>query len=217
MFHYLYTQIRTLIAPPLCSYCKIFLSQPDILCSTCAGRILPIVSNSMPINARYTMPVHAISAYQDPLKSLILAKSYSNIVASAQLGELMWQRTNIAQAQFDYIVPIPLHWTRFARRGFNQAHEMAKVISKHSGKPVHTLLQRTKRTQYQAALDAQERPSNVKDAFVLSANNAPLYKDKHLLLVDDLMTTGSTLRVAARELALLKPASMTAVVACRVV
>ncbi len=217
MFEHVYTQVLNLILPPQCGFCKIFLPQPDILCAHCRSRIDPVVSLCMQVTAQYDVTVFAVSAYQDPLKALILSKSYSNIVASNQLGQLMWELTNISQVPFDYIVPIPLHWTRFAKRGFNQAHEMAKVLGTKSGKPVVRLLKRIKMTQFQAALDPRQRLVNVKDAFKLTTVDADQYKDKHLLIVDDLMTTGSTLRAAARELTALKPASITVIVVCRVI
>lgn len=206
-----------LLAPPMCAYCKIFLDQRTILCDRCLMLIKPITSGSVVINSTYTMKVFAISDYKDPIKSLILAKSSSNIIASKHLGNLLWHLTHVATLDFDYIIPIPLHWTRFAKRGFNQAEEMAKVLAEKSGKPVQQLLQRAKRTPFQSKVLVHERIGNVADAFVLKKLNKNFYVGKHLLLIDDLSTTGSTLRFAARELARLKPASITAVVAARVV
>ncbi|MGK3945895.1 hypothetical protein ABK046_47060, partial [Streptomyces caeruleatus] len=83
----------------------------------------------------------AISDYEYPLRSLVQAKQYGNRCASRQLGQLLWEHTPLTQIQFDIIVPIPLHWTRYAWRGFNQSEEMARVVSEYSGKPVVKLLQ----------------------------------------------------------------------------
>ncbi len=204
-------------APPLCAYCKIFLQERVIFCDRCLVLIKPITSSSLEINTTYTMKVFAASDYKDPIKSLILAKSSSNIVASKHLGNLIWDLTHVASLDFDYIIPVPLHWTRFAKRGFNQAEEMAKVLAEKSGKPMALVLQRAKRTPFQSKVLVQERIGNVADAFALKTLDRGLYAGKHLLIVDDLSTTGSTLKFAARELARLKPASITAVVAARVV
>ena len=114
-------------------------------------------------------------------------------------------------------VPIPLHWTRFAWRGYNQADEIAQVLAQKRGKPVVHLLQRIQRTRYQAELESPQRKENVKKAFTLRVADKNLYQDKHIILVDDLMTTGATLQAAAKELFKLKPASITAVVVCRVI
>jgi ComF family protein len=217
MLSLLYSALRNLIAPPLCAICKIFLSERSSVCPSCKDKIHPIVSTAIAVTATCPMTVLAVSAYQEPLKGLILSKSRSYIVGSNQLGHLVWELTNIRNMPCDYLVPIPLHWTRFAKRGYNQAEEMARVVSQYNGKPVANILKRVKRTQFQAALAHQERADNVAEAFELVASDMSIYKDKHLVLVDDLMTTGATLRVAARELMKLKPASITAVVACRVV
>ena len=163
------------------------------------------------------MNVFACSSYGDPLKSLILAKGWSDIVSSRQLGEIIWQSTNVKQHAFDYLIPIPLHWSRFAKRGFNQAEEIATALARKSGKPVINLLRRIKRTSLQSGLTIEGRRSNICDAFEVNCSDSDVYKNKHLMLVDDLMTTGSTLRAAAQKLLRYKPASISAIVACRVV
>lgn len=163
------------------------------------------------------MKVFAISDYKDPIKSLILAKSSSNIVASNQLGNLIWELTYVRNIAFDYMIPVPLHWTRYAKRGFNQSEEIANILAEKSGKPISKLLKRVKRTPFQSKIMVQARVGNVADAFQLKKLRENVYEGKHLLLIDDLSTTGSTLKFAARELIKLKPASITAVVAARVV
>ncbi len=118
------------------------MQKRTVFCDECIPLITPVVSVVLPITKKYSMKVFAVSAYKPPLKSLILAKGRSDIVASRELGQLIWDRTYIKHAPIDYFVPIPLHWTRFAKRGFNQAEEMAKVLSQQSSKPVEPLLKR---------------------------------------------------------------------------
>lgn len=206
-----------IVAPPICAGCKLFLRQRATLCPECLEKITPVASVIMPITGKYELKVFAISGYADPIKPLILSKSWSNVVASTQLGELIWQLTPLRYVAFDYIIPVPLHWMRYAKRGYNQAEEMANVIAYKSGKPVEHLVKRVKRTQFQSALELPKRALNVEDAFTLHTRQAGLYKGKHLLIVDDLLTTGATLRSTARELIRLQPASIVAVVAARVV
>jgi len=158
----------------------------------------------------------AIMEYRDPLKHLILTKSRSDIVTAYDIGHLMFEYTNIRHLNFDYIVPIPLHWTRYAWRGFNQAEEMSKILAHKSGKPLVHLIKRKRSTPFQSSLASFKRADNVKDVFAINAHDPALYQGKHLLLVDDLMTTGSTLKEAGKTLLKLKPRSITAVVACRV-
>lgn len=216
MMRLVYDQCWLLLAPPLCAYCKRLLEQRTILCSACVLLIQPTVSTTIEVTQKYQMKVFAVGLYADPIKSLILAKRSRARLTSCQLGELMWEYTPIRYTSIDYLIPIPLHWTRFVYRGYNQAEESARVLAAHAGKPVVNLLKRVKRTAYQSSLTGAQRESNVDDAFILNTKNVALYRDKHLILVDDLMTTGATLHTAARELIKLKPASITAVVAARV-
>lgn len=204
------------MCPPFCVQCKKLLQESTILCTVCLATIQPIVSISLIITPKTSMRVFAISGYQEPIKSLILAKIQSQRLASKQLGELIWSMTPLATLEFDYIVPIPLHWTRYAYRGYNQAEEIAYILARKSGKPVACLLKRNRRTVFQSSLPVDEREDNVAHAFSLCvANNGLVYAGKRFLLVDDLMTTGSTLKKAARLLQQLKPASIDAVVASR--
>ena len=194
-----------------------FLSERNVFCVTCAQKIQPIVSINLQITKTHDVKVFAVAGYSDPLKKLILAKGWSDISASNQLGQLTWDMTNIRHIDFDCIVPIPLHWMRFAKRGYNQAAEIAYVIAQQSGKPVFDILKRIKRTQFQSGLVHAKRADNVKDAFIVRDMQKKTYKNKHILLVDDLMTTGATLKVAAKELLKLRPRAVTIVVVCRVV
>jgi competence protein ComFC len=163
------------------------------------------------------MHVFAISNYKDPIRSLILAKRRSDILASYELAQLICDFTVFSQIPADHIIPIPLHWTRYARRGFNQAEEMAKFLAKQRNIPMTPMLTRVKKTKFQAGLDANERQSNVEQAFRLVVKNTQQYRGKHLILVDDLMTTGSTFQSAARVLLDIKPATISGIVAARVI
>jgi ComF family protein len=217
MQHYFfrtYHYLQHFIAPPQCAYCKRLMSERSPLCTLCLRRIKPIVSLRLELTKNYAVPVFAASFYQEPLKSLVVAKSWSDVVASSLLGELIWDLTNVQHAQFDCIVPVPLHWTRYAYRGYNQAEEIAKVLSKKSGKPVTHLLTRGKRTPILATFSLAKREEAVHDAFELAVN-FDMYAGKHLLVVDDVLTTGATLKSALRVLRTLKPASITVAVACR--
>lgn len=207
-----------IIAPPFCVYCKKLLSKHSILCIDCDQLIDPIVSIQIPITSQQKMTVMAIAGYQEPLKSMILAKSWGNIITSQQLGQLLWEKTYFSCIPCDYIIPIPLHWVRFARRGYNQAQEMACVVASKKNVPVANILVRHKHTPFQSSLAYDKRLNNVKTAFSLKKNiDRSLYENKHLVIIDDLMTTGATLQSAAKALQALKPASLTCLVVCRVV
>lgn len=207
------------IYPNFCFYCKDFLQDKSVFCQSCKDKIRPVVTTNLEVTNKYKVKIFAISEYKYPIKSLVLAKGGSDIVASRKLGELAWEMTYIKNVDFDFIVPIPLHWKRYAERGFNQAQEMANAISKKSGKPVVNLLKRVKSTQRQSELSPSGRALNVHDAFVLNLDQElkKNYECKKFLIVDDLLTTGSTVKFATKVLIGLKPDSFTAIVACRVI
>lgn len=200
-----------------CSACRVLIfSADDILCNACIKQIDSIASIAIPLTKTKQMRIFALSNYQAPLRQLILAKTRSDIIASKQLGLLIWQMSCLKNMHFDVIIPVPLHWTRSAWRGYNQAYEIARVIAQKSGKPIVQAVRRKKRTAYQLYFSKNKRQENVSDVFVLH-HSAAIVRGKRILLVDDLMTTGSTLQAVAKELLKEKPAEIMAVVACRVV
>ncbi len=211
-----FAQLKQLIIPTFCAACGIFFTDDRVLCMECRARIRPIVSHQLTITRTKSITVHAVGAYDQPLVSLILAKSSGKRTVAHQLGCLTWQQSAVAHLSFDYVVPVPLHWSRYAWRGYNQADEMARVISHKSGKPIAHLLKRTKRTPFQSYFQGEARIQNVQGAFQLQAVDKERYKNKRLLLIDDVMTSGATLEQSARELFKLRPDCITALVVARV-
>jgi len=163
--------------------------------------------------------VLAVSEYKDPLRSLVLYKFKNSLSFAVQLAHLIWALSNLKNIKFDYLVPIPLHWTRKMWRGYNQSEVIANELSRLSGRPVLNCLQRIKRTRYQATLSPDERQKNVSKAFELkhyAGRSDEFGPGKIFVVVDDIMTTGSTLEAAAKELIKYKPQALYAIVACRV-
>lgn len=217
MLHSIKNNILALIMPAICAYCKKFLLSRAIFCDACKEKIFPIVSKKIDVTSSFSMTVFAISDYKDPLKKLILAKGWSDTLASYQMGQLLWELTPLDTLDCDVIVPIPLHWTRYAWRGFNQAYEIARVIQKKKQIPLISALKRVKKTAYQSTLASTMRVKNLKEAFELQKVDQKIFNNKHILLIDDLMTTGSTVSSAAKKLLELKPKKITVAVICRVV
>lgn len=208
--------ITNFLFPIFCVACKTFnLEKDDVLCIECSGRIRPIISYDLSLTPSKQMTVHAVGAYDQPLVSLILAKSSGKRAIAHQLGTLAWHKSAVRHVPFDCIVPIPLHWTRYAWRGYNQADEIAGVLAEESNKPLLHVLSRIRRTPFQSLFEGDARIENVSGAFALKGIDFDL-KEKHILLVDDVMTSGATLRFAARELLKLRPKKITAVVISRV-
>lgn len=98
---------------------------------------------------------------------------------------------------FDCIIPVPLHLSRKRERGYNQSKILAEEISKTVSVPVtKKVLIRKKKTKDQTHLSPEERERNVRGAFVVRANS--VLQGKKVILVDDVMTTGATLKECAR-------------------
>lgn len=100
--------------------------------------------------------------------------------------------------QSDMIVPVPLHPQRRRKRGFNQATLLAKELSERTGLAMAaTTLVRHRATVSQVGLDVEQRKRNVRDAFRCATDRLA---NKHVLLIDDVCTTGSTLEACALAL-----------------
>lgn len=198
---------------PFCFYCKKYLYKYDYLCKDCFNLIEPVKEISIKVQDKY-ITVFALSNYNYPLKSFILAKTYSNKNASVFIARIIFKNSIINTLDFDYLVPVPLYYKREYFRGYNQAEVIAKELSFLTKKSMLKCLERTKKTEFQASLSAIMREKNVKDVFKVNSNID--IEDKIIVLVDDLMTTGSTLKNCAKELLKFKPKKIYAIVICRV-
>jgi len=114
---------------------------------------------------------------------------------------------------FDAFVPVPLHRARYRERDFNQAEVLARLVAKRAGKPVLHALQRIRYTTTQTRLDREQRMENLRNAF--HVRHASLVQSRHLVLVDDVFTTGSTVEECARVLCQAGAASVRVVTVAR--
>lgn len=114
---------------------------------------------------------------------------------------------------FDAFVPVPLHRARRREREFNQAEVLAELLSRHAAVPVRNAIERTRYTTTQTRLDRHERMENLRGAF--RVRHPKHVKDRHLILVDDVFTTGSTVEECARVLRAAGAASVRALTVAR--
>lgn len=130
-------------------------------------------------------------------------KYYEHAQWSGWFARKLWDRINehISTDDWDLFVPIPLHERREEERGFNQAYELARGMSEVSGIDVDQYLIKKRRTNRQSNLSREERKQNLQGAFALNPGCADRFSTgESVLLVDDIYTTGSTLRTAATVL-----------------
>jgi ComF family protein len=128
------------------------------------------------------------------------------------LGETLCD-PRLRDRTFDVIVPVPLHPARERERGFNQAALLAELLSDAIAVPSRPVLERTRYTTTQTAYDRAERMENLHGAFRLRKKQD--VRDLRVLLIDDVLTTGSTLSECARVLKGAGAASVHAATAAR--
>lgn len=133
--------------------------------------------------------------YDFPLDRLILRfKFFNDQAAGALLGELFAQRMQARPGAV--LLPVPLHVTRLRERGFNQAELLARMLAGAHHLPLRTdVLRRVRATEVQSGMNAAARRRNVKNAFAVVAT-----PPAHAVIVDDVVTTGSTVREIAMAL-----------------
>lgn len=176
------------VTEPICKACGHPLANSEALCAFCARKTLPL------------QQVRTAVYFQEPIQSLIHTFKYENAFALGQvLAEMMVHSWPHWRQPVDRIIPIPLHKERFQQRGYNQSELLAHRVSDQLQIPLDTrTLQRIRYTQPQVHLSARERQLNVADAFAVLANTQLI--GQHVLLIDDVLTTGATLSAAAQVL-----------------
>ena len=140
--------------------------------------------------------------YSDEIKNLIVGlKHHKKTYHAKALSRFMVDAFVSSGLYADYIIPVPLCDKRFKERGFNQSELLANEITRVLNVPMLTsVLYRVKETPRQQDLDFKERQINIKDAFKVKSKKE--IKNKFVLLVDDVYTTGATATECARELKL---------------
>lgn len=190
----------TLFYPTVCRQCSIVIPTQYILCSSCFPLLKRCSSLALPITSTKKCTVVALSAYQGVIRQLILKKHSRNFYASYDLANLWIATLSLDAKSIDCLMPIPLHWMRHMQRTFNQAELIAKTLGKQYSIPVVNALGRIRKTQYQSTLLPHDRETNIKNCFVIKKKWKGSFKNKRIVLVDDLCTTGATLKEAAKVL-----------------
>lgn len=132
-------------------------------------------------------------------KVIYQLKFSGNTAMARAIAELAYPLLNNPEyRQCDMIVPVPLYWKRFLQRGYNQSEVLAKMLARYLDIPVKTPVKRIRHTTRQATLTREERLKNLKGAFAVPKPEK--VKDKTILLIDDVLTTGSTLHACAEAL-----------------
>lgn len=144
--------------------------------------------------------------YEAPVDSLVLglkfgAKlSYAEIIAQ-QLADAILRQSKLRSALPNLLCPVPLSRGRLVNRGFNQALEISRPLSRRLGVPLQAdLLWRIKETLQQSSLHPDARHKNIQGAFTVNPRWYPAIDGQHVAVIDDVMTTGTTLNEIAKTL-----------------
>jgi len=203
---------------PICDLCWTeFPLQTGPVCACCGdalGSLPPSSGAELCRPCRMAPPafVRAVSygIYQGRMREAVHALKYDRLHAvSAGLGRMLAQA--IAQLAGEapkemLVIPVPLHRSKYAQRGFNQSRSLARAALKSLGKShpswrltlASSTLLRQRATETQAGLTPRQRRINLRGAFAVS--DPARVASRHVLVIDDILTTGATARAAARAL-----------------
>ncbi len=186
----------------------------DFFCQQCQAKIRKIELPLCPFCRRISAQGHSClkcrqkkalngatvyGYYQSqPLKLAIKALKYGNIFGlSEYLAKILIEKIEKDNLQFDIITSVPISKKRLRERGYNQTELLGRVIAEYFKKPFFMGLIKAKDTLPQVGLKRTERLYNLKNSFVVTAGDI---KDKKVLLIDDVLTTGATLNEVAKVL-----------------
>jgi ComF family protein len=227
------------VLPPLCPACRKPVADDGGLCPNCWAQlsfITPPYCERLGIPFAYdpgpgVLSMQAIAnppayqraraavRYDDIARTLVHALKYGDRLDLAPtLGRWMVQAGGALLTEADALVPVPLHWRRLWVRRFNQSAALADAIAAQVKLPVaHASLTRVKATRQQVGLTASERALNVQGAFRVGAEARGDVKDRRLVLIDDVLTSGATIDACARALLRAGAATVDVLVFARVV
>ena len=213
--------------PPTCLACRSLLSNvAEVLCFSCAQSLRRVD----PEDAVYQQTLAALAANGSidqlrapfyfekagALQELLHQLKYNGMTRVGRLvgAEIAKTLDGLALSEDALIVPVPLHRTKFRERGYNQADYVGRGIAGALGlRVLSRAVHRTVYTKSQTKLDSVQRAKNVEGVFKLANGAEDLLRGKTILLVDDVITTGATIRSCALALREANPAS---IVACAV-
>lgn len=210
----IYNFILDILFPKFCINCGL---EKDYLCYDCFFLIEILEKQHCPFCNKPNSKTCPECKKTKSLDGLFCAASYDNFIVKKIISQFKYEpfikdlaktisfliiihllRSNrINSFSGFFLAPVPLYKSKIRRRGFNQSEEIAKELSKILNIPVlKSALKRIKNTAPQVNLDKEKRQENIKGAFLCTDN----VKDKKMLLVDDVFTTGSTMEECAKIL-----------------
>ncbi len=211
------------LLPPVCLSCHRHVAAHDSVCGSCWREIhfirapmCDVLGIPLPATDMEGRIVSAAALAEPPDYDRARAVAHFNGAMRTLVHQLKYNDRHEARDLFgrwlisagaeiiedaDVIVPVPLNHRRLLWRRFNQSALLALEVARHSGRPFEPLLlQRVKRTTPQVGLSQAQRRDNVRGAFRVAKSMRPRLEGRHVLLIEDVITTGATVNACAREL-----------------
>lgn len=232
-------RLLDLLLPPRCLACGVEVVRPGALCPRCWDEVAFI---SPPFCALCGYPfefdpgtgalcaaclreppafdrARAVMRYDARGRALVLGFKHGDRTEGAPAYAVWLARAGAELlAEADVLAPVPLHWRRLFARRYNQAALLAQALAQASGVPlVPDLLRRRRATPSQGRLSAVGRARNVAGAFAVTPARAAALAGRHVLLIDDVLTTGATVAACAATLRRAGAAGVDVLVLARVV
>ena len=217
-----FSTVTQYLIPTLCMVCE--NPQAKIVCDKCRKRIAINRSRIGPSCAVCALPIKPhqsictqceeerpafdrvvyLDLYQEPLRHPLHLLKYQKRLACASGFALLWNtfhQNALKSCDADVLIPVPLSQAKLAARGFNQAWEIAKQLDlPNSVKRAPNLVICQRANAAQASLSRANRTASLQERFVLKADAVTVIKNRHILIVDDVLTTGSTIHSLATTL-----------------
>ena len=172
-----------------CQVCDTPIKEGNIICDFCKNQN----------HERHFNKLSCPFIYDDYVrKSILQFKSDGAKYLAKHFAQYIAQRLEVEQIEFDIIIPVPSHKDSIKKRGYNPACVLAEELSKITGKSLEDVFVKTRKTQNQKHLDYKERQINLENSITLS--NHDIVKDKNILIIDDIITTGATIEACAKLL-----------------
>lgn len=198
--------ILNILFPNRCIECDHIISEKDIICLKCFDKIKfthwNFGENPLKQKAEFLFPIEKAFALMYFEENALSRKIIHQLKYNHQekVGKILAQWTNeridLSQEKIDLLTCVPLHPKKLKERGYNQLHLFTETISKHFNIPYqHNLLRRNSYNKAQATKNKAHRENSHYD-FSLTEN----IENKHILLIDDVFTTGNTMSKIAWEL-----------------
>ncbi len=193
----LFRALHDALMPLCCVFCGTRSIPPErYICRDCRAELTAVESPPPSPSSPFVDDV-APFAWAFPIDAAVKALKFRRKLWYAPaFAELLCEASDRLADDIDAILPVPLHWRRRAFRGFNQAEEIARPVAQHLGVPLVHNVERRKATTFQSGLSARQRARNLRRAFVVRGTLPYV----HVLIIDDVITTGVTMRQVAAVL-----------------